>query len=88
MDDQVSGRTFEELEVGDAATIWRTVTPADVLGYRIGSTPNARQALSGGGELVVARPRVLHGSVIVNLVTELLGNCFPGDGSMACPRFG
>ena len=77
------GYFFEELRIGQAATLSKTITEEDVLMYSLVSLDTnpihmdetaARQSRFGG--------RVVHGMLSAGLISALLGTRLPGPGSV------
>ena len=77
------GYFFEELRIGQAATLSKTITEEDVLMYSLVSLDTnpihmdetaARQSRFGG--------RVAHGMLSAGLISALLGTRLPGPGSV------
>ena len=77
------GYFFEELRIGQAATLSKTITEEDILMYSLVSLDTnpihmdeaaARQSRFGG--------RVAHGMLSAGLISALLGTRLPGPGSI------
>ncbi len=78
-----TGYFFEDLRLGQTATLSKTITEADVLAYaRLSLDTNpihldeaaARQSRFGG--------RVAHGMLSAGLISAVLGTCLPGPGAI------
>jgi 3-hydroxybutyryl-CoA dehydratase len=78
-----SGYIFEDLYIGQAATLSKTITDADILMYSAVSLDTnpihldeevARRSRFGG--------RIAHGMLSAGLISALLGTRLPGPGSI------
>ncbi len=78
-----TGTYFEDLQIGQTASLGKTITEADILLYAAVSLDTnpvhmnedaARQSGFGG--------RVAHGMLSAGLISGVLGTCLPGPGTI------
>lgn len=78
-----TGLTFEQLQLGDSSTFTKTITEADVVLFAgLSGDFNPYHVDEVFAETSVYGRRIAHGMLTMSLLTNVLGNRFPGKGTV------
>ncbi len=78
-----SGKSIQELNVGDSAQITRTITEKDVEEFaRVIGDFNPLHLDPSYAEKTVFKGRIAHGAFSLGLISNVLGNILPGHGTI------
>lgn len=77
------GHKYEEMEVGDTASLSKTITETDVVLYA-GITGDNNPVHINEVEAVASRfgKRIVHGMLTGGFISAVLGTCLPGRGAV------
>jgi len=79
----MSGHLFEELQVGQTASMGKTITEADILMYAAVSTDtNPIHIDAEAAKSSIFGERIAHGMLSAGLISAVLGTRLPGPGSL------
>jgi 3-hydroxybutyryl-CoA dehydratase len=79
----MSGQFFEDLRVGQTASVAKTITEADILLFAAVSTDNNPVHIDAEAAAnSVFGERVAHGMLSAALISAVLGNKLPGPGTI------
>ncbi|GAC1344977.1 MAG: MaoC family dehydratase [Acetobacteraceae bacterium] len=83
MERAVDGFAFEDLELGQTASVGKTITEADILLFAAVSTDTNPVHLDAeAGAASVFKERVAHGMLSAGLISAVLGTKLPGPGTI------
>jgi 3-hydroxybutyryl-CoA dehydratase len=78
-----TGYFFEDLEVGQTASLGKTITEADILLYAAVSTDtNPIHIDADAAKQSIFGERIAHGMLTAGLISAVLGTRLPGPGSL------
>jgi 3-hydroxybutyryl-CoA dehydratase len=78
-----SGYCFEDLEVGQSASLAKTITEADILMYAaVSMDTNPVHIDAEAAKASVFGERIAHGMLSAGLISALLGTRLPGPGTL------
>ncbi len=79
----MDGFAFEDLQLGQTASVGKTITEADILLFAAVSTDTNPVHLSAeAGAASVFKERVAHGMLSAGLISAVLGTRLPGPGTI------
>ena len=79
----MSGHFFEDLQVGQTASLGKTITEADILMYAAVSTDtNPIHIDAEAAKSSIFGERIAHGMLSAGLISAVLGTRLPGPGSL------
>ncbi len=77
------GKSIDELKVGDSAQFSRTITETDINDFaRVTGDFNPLHLDQGYAEKTIFKGRIAHGLLSVGLLSSILGNILPGQGTI------
>jgi len=76
-------RTYEEIQVGDTASVCKTITEVDVVNYAgiIGDF-NSLHVNRDFAEKSMFGQRVAHGMLTASFISTVIGTCLPGNNAL------
>lgn len=75
--------TFDEIKIGDFAEISRTISESDVYLYAgITGDFNPAHINEEWAKSTKFEKRIAHGTLVCGLISNVLGNCLPGNGTI------
>lgn len=78
-----TGYFFEDLQIGQSASLGKTITEADILLYAAVSTDtNPIHIDADAGKQSIFGERIAHGMLTAGLISAVLGTRLPGPGSL------
>lgn len=78
-----SGKSIQELKIGDSAQLTRTITEKDVEEFaRVTGDTNPLHLDEGYAQKTLFKGRIAHGLLSMGLFSTILGNIFPGHGTI------
>lgn len=78
-----TGYFFEDLQIGQSASLGKTITEADILLYAAVSTDtNPIHIDADAGKQSIFGERIAHGMLTAGLISAVLGTKLPGPGSL------
>src|SRR6201996_7905570 len=78
-----TGYFFEDFQIGQTATVGKTITEADILMYAAVSTDtNPIHIDAEAAKSAVFGERIAHGMLSAGLISAVLGTRLPGPGSL------
>ena len=78
-----SGHFFEDLQIGQSASLGKTITEADILLYAAVSTDtNPIHIDAEAAKSSIFGERIAHGMLSAGLISAVLGTRLPGPGSL------
>ncbi|MEM6625505.1 MAG: MaoC family dehydratase [Pseudomonadota bacterium] len=78
-----TGKTFEDLSIGQAAEVSHTVTEEDVEGFaKISGDYNPLHMDEDYAKATIFGTRVAHGALSASYISAILGNDLPGPGAI------
>ena len=78
-----TGTFFEDLQIGQTASVGKTITEADILLYAAVSTDtNPIHIDAEAGKKSIFGERIAHGMLSAGLISAVLGTRLPGPGSL------
>jgi 3-hydroxybutyryl-CoA dehydratase len=79
----IIGRTIDELKVGDAVEITKTVTESDILLYAgLSGDVNPAHLDESYAKKTPFKKRIAHGMLTAGYISAILGNKLPGPGTI------
>lgn len=79
----MSSLTFDEISVGDVAEVTRTISESDVYLYAgITGDMNPAHTNEEWAKQTVFKKRIAHGMLVCGLISNILGNQLPGNGTI------
>ena len=76
------GRTFDELNVGDADEFSKTLSEGDVYGYAgITGDLNPAHVNEAYAQTTFFKTRIVHGMLTAGLISAVIGTKLPGPGT-------
>ena len=78
-----TGKSIDELKIGDSAQISKTITETDINDFaRVTGDFNPVHLDQAYAEKTIFKGRIAHGLLSVGLLSNILGNILPGHGTI------
>jgi 3-hydroxybutyryl-CoA dehydratase len=79
----VSGLTYDDISVGDSAEVSKTISESDVYLFAgITGDMNPAHTNEEWARRTVFERRIVHGMLVCGLISNVLGNQLPGNGTI------